>query len=180
MAEISSVSQTSPYFIATQEAAKQQAKQRKLQVKAERLQRKSFSSALRKSQEEQSLASEGLPPDIAGMDEEAAVIFLKDAVDIAGDELKSDQTLAALQNYRMKVGQLMKYLVRNNFEVLEHKRYGRNRKTGKAADSYVQIKLINEKLDRLTSDMLYNHAKNLDLLSRVEEINGLIIDVLAA
>ena len=114
------------------------------------------------------------------MDEEAAVIFLKDAVDIAGDELKSDQTLAALQNYRMKVGQLMKYLVRNNFEVLEHKRYGRNRKTGKAADSYVQIKLINEKLDRLTSDMLYNHAKNLDLLSRVEEINGLIIDVLAA
>ena len=180
MAEIGSVSQSSLYFAAAQAAAQQQAKQTKMQEKAERLQRKSFAASLRKTQEELSLASEGLPPEIAGMDEENAVIYLKDAVDIAGDELKVDQSLESLEKYRKKVGQFMKYLVRNNFEVLEHKRRGRNRRTGKSADPYVQIKLINEKLDRLTSDMLYNHANNLNLLSRIEEINGIIIDLLAA
>lgn len=180
MAEVGTVSPGSLYFAAAQAAAQQQAKQAKMQEKADRLQKKSFSASLKKSQEEFFLASEGLPPEIAGMDEESAIIFLKDAVDIAGDELKVSQDLVSMQNYRKKIGQFLKYLVRNNFEVIEHKRRGRNKRTGRLADPYVQIKLINEKLDHLTSDMLYNHSKNLQLLARVEEINGLIIDLLAA
>ena len=180
MADVGSVNQTSLYFAAAQAAAQQQARQTQQQGKSEKTGRTAFASSLKRQQEALSLASEGLPPEIAGMDEESAVVFLKDAVDIAGDELKEQQSLAAIENYRKKLSQFLKYLTRNNFEVIQHRRRGRNRKTGKAADPYIQIQLINQKLDHLTSDLLYNHSRNLNMLARVEEINGMIIDLLAA
>lgn len=141
--------------------------------------RPSFTASLKKSQEEVTLASEGLPTEIAGMDEEQAVIFLKDAVDIAGDDLKARQGLEQIETYRKKISQFLRYISRNNFEVIEHKRLGFSRK-GRPLDPQIQIKVINKKLEGLVSDMLYNHADNLKILAGVEEINGLIVDLLAA
>ena len=45
---------------------------------------------------------------------------------------------------------------------------------------YHQIQIINQKLNNLASDMLFNHSKNLNLLARLEEINGMIVDLIAA
>ncbi len=180
MADVGSVSQSSLYFVAAQAAAQQQAQQTRQQEKTNRAQQSRFASHLKRQQEEAALASEGLPPEIAGMDEESAIIFLKDAVDIAGDELKSNQSLETIERYRKKMSQLLKYVTRNNFEVLKLPRRGWRRKTGKAADPFVQIQLINQAINHLTSDLLYNHAKNLNILARIEEINGMIIDLLAA
>jgi uncharacterized protein len=175
MTAIETVNQ-SLYFSATaasQEFAKKTQKKEKLPGKT------SFSGILKKSQEEADLISEGLPPEIAGMEDEEALVFLKDEVDIAGDALKSNQGLAALEQYRKKISQLMKFITRNNFAVIEHKRHGFTRK-GRPVDPYIQIKVINDKINNLTTDMIYNHADNLRLLAGIEEINGLIIDLLAA
>lgn len=180
MADVGSVSPSSLYFAAAQAAAQQQAQQAKQQEKANRTQKAGFASHLKRQQEEIALANEGLPPEIAGMAEEDAIVFLKDAVDIAGDELKAEQSLEAIERYRKKMSQLLRYITRNNFEVLKIPRRGWRRKTGKAADPFVQVQLINQKIDHLTTDLLYNHAKNLNMLARVEEINGMIIDLLAS
>ncbi|MCR5723695.1 MAG: YaaR family protein [Treponema sp.] len=182
MADIGTLHQTSLYFAAAQTAAQQQAKQAKQQERTAKSARTGFASTLKRQQEALALANEGLPPEIAGMDTEEAVVFLKDAVDIAGDNLKAEQSLAAIEVYRKKLSQLLKYITRNNFEVLKQERRlpFRRRKSGKPAEPFIQIQLINQKLDHLTSDLLCNHSKNLNMLARVEEINGMIIDLLAS
>lgn len=177
---VESVSQSqSLYFAAAQSASQQLAKKESKKAGKASPIRLSFSETLKKSREEAQLTAEGLPPEIAGMDMEAAIVFLKDAADLASDELKSKQTPETIGNYRTKIGQFLKYVERNNFEVIEKRRFGRSRR-GRTLSPYYQIQVINQKLDNLTSDMLYNHSKNLNLLARIEEINGLIVDLIAA
>lgn len=185
MAEISSLSATnnqinsqSLFFAASQAAASQQmAQQAKKIEKKEKT--SAFASVFEKKREENNLLSEGLPPEIAGMSDDEAIVFLKDAMDLAGDELKQKQNLEAMEKYRKKVGQFMKYVARNNFEIITKRRFGRNRK-GKPVDPYVQIQIINQKLNQLANEMLILHGSNLRLLSRLEEVNGMIVDLLAA
>lgn len=174
MAEIQSLTSQSLYFAATQASAQQLAQQ----AKTEKKQKSAFATSLSLKQESAHLISEGLPPELAGMTDEEAIVFLKDAVDVAGDELQAQQTLEAMETYRKKVGQFMKFVVRNNFEFIRKKRFGRNRK-GKPVDPYCQIQIIDKKLNQLASEMLILHGKNLNLLAKLEEINGMIIDLLA-
>ena len=183
MAEISSlnsannqINSQSLYFAATQAASGQMAQQAK---KTRDTQKSSFATAFERRREEANLVSEGLPPEIAGMSEDEAIVFLKDAMDVAGDELKERQNLESMEKYRKKVSQFMKYVARNNFEVITKKRFGRNRK-GKPVDPYVQVQVINQKLNQLASEMLILHGANLKLLAKVEELNGLIVDLMAA
>jgi hypothetical protein len=42
-----------------------------------------------------------------------------------------------------------------------------------------QIQVIDQKLNQLAAEMLILHGANLNLLAKVEEINGMIIDLLA-
>ena len=179
MADIQSVntqlSSQSLYFAATQAASQQQAQQAK---KAEKKEKSAFASAFEKRKTEANLVSEGLPPELAGMSEEEAIVFLKDAMDMAGDELKARQDLASMEKYRRKVSQFMKYVAKNNFEIISKKRFGRNRK-GRPVDPYIQVQVIDQKLNQLTSEMLILHGANLNLLAKVEEIQGLIIDLMA-
>ena len=179
MADIQSVntqlSSQSLYFAATQAASQQQAQQAK---KAEKKEKSAFASAFEKRNAEANLVSEGLPPELAGMSEEEAIVFLKDAMDMAGDELKARQDLASMEKYRRKVSQFMKYVAKNNFEIISKKRFGRNRK-GRPVDPYIQVQVIDQKLNQLASEMLILHGANLNLLAKVEEIQGLIIDLMA-
>ena len=39
------------------------------------------------------------------------------------------------------------------------------------------MKVINTKLDKLISDLMYNQLKKLEILERVGEIKGLIVDL---
>lgn len=186
MAEINSLGNTanqinsqSLYFNATQMASQQMAQQARKSGETQKKTKSTFATVFERKREESNLVSEGLPPEIAGMDEDEAVVFLKDAMDLAGDELKARQNLESMENYRKKVSQFMKYVARNNFAVITKKRFGRNRK-GKPVDPYVQIQVIDQKLNQLASEMLILHGQNLRLLSKLEEINGLIIDLMAA
>ena len=73
----------------------------------------------------------------------------------------------------------MQFVIKNSFEIEKTDRRRINRRTEKKADPRIQIKIIDEKLNRLASDMLYVQKENLQLLARVEEINGLIVDLMA-
>lgn len=37
--------------------------------------------------------------------------------------------------------------------------------------------MINEKLDKLIADLMYNQLKKIDILKRIDEIKGLIVDL---
>ena len=182
MPSIDSVGSQAMYLAAAQAASQQAARNQQEKTKKQEQVGKAapppFLSALTKSSEEATLVQEGLPLEIAGMEMEEAIVFLKDAVEMAGDELKQRQDLASMEKYRQKVKQFMQFVVKNAFEVEKYQRRGFNRK-GRKMDPRVQVKIIDEKLNKLASEMMYLQKGNLKLLARVEEINGLIIDLIA-
>lgn len=171
---------SSLYFQAASMAAKAQAKSNGTDKtnKKQSIKKGSFSSAMQKSVEEASLASEGLPVEIAGMEPEEAIIFLKDAADIAADALKENQLPEYFTDYRKKVSQFLKYIVKNNFETKTTQRKGFNR-SGRPYNPQTQIYIIDQKLDEMARWMLYEHKRTLNMLAKIEEIQGMLVDLIA-
>lgn len=154
-------------------------KQKALQEskKAEKNQKATFKSVFQKMQETSDLVSQGLPPEIAGMETQEAVNFLKDAMDSAGEELKAFQSAENMEKFRRKASQFMKYIVKTNYNFVRTRPQKRLR-NGRVINSLYQIEIIDKKLNQLASEMLFTHRKDLNLLARVEEIQGLILDLL--
>lgn len=168
------------YYNATQAAANQAAAQAMAQKaeKEKNVKKPAFSSMVNKRQEENLLASQGLPPEIAGLSQEDALVFLKDQLDSAGDALSENPSGQSLENYKKAVSQFVKYMQKNNFDLEERKRPGRTR-TGKKRDPLVLVQTIDKKLEQLNYDIWYNHLDKLKLLEKIHEISGLVVDLTA-
>lgn len=170
------------FFNASQAVANQnafRAQKNSKSTKTQKTEKKAFSSALEKSIAEEEMRLAGLPAEIAGMDVEEAAIFLKDAADIAADKLKESQMPEVFAEYRRTVGQFIKFVVKNNYEVVKHAPSRLSQKRG-IKDPKTEIVVINQKLDELARWMLSSHRDQIDLLSRVDEINGLLVDLMAS
>lgn len=179
MSDVINSVNSSLYFSAAASAAQEIAKEASKKKRAEEAgKRLSFMDALKKNREAEEFVAAGFPPELAVMGTEEAVSFLKDRMDDAGDRFASEITPDAFSAYKFAVNQFVKYIVKNNFKVEEKNRTGipRRRKT----DPLVTIQVISEKLDKIATDMLSTHKKNLNALARVNEIQGLVIDLLAA
>ena len=185
MAEISSlnamnnqIGSQSLYFAATQAASQQAVQQAKKTRETPKKQKSAFASSLEKRRAEAELISEGFPVEIAGLSQEDAIVFLKDALDMAGDELKTHQNLEAMEKYRKKVSQFMKYIVKINYNFITT-REQKKLISGRVIKPMYQIQVIDQKLNQLAAEMMILHGANLNLLAKLEEINGLIVDLMA-
>ncbi|MGN0729822.1 YaaR family protein [Treponema sp.] len=147
--------------------------------KTDKTRRKIFSSAMEKAKEEFELQKDGFPREIAGLDTEEAAIYLKDQADMAADRLKETQTPEEFANYRKKIQQFLKYIEKNNFEVKKRERRGFSKK-GKPLEPQFKIVAINEKLDEMARWLLNSHRETLGMLSRINEISGLLVDLMAS
>ncbi len=166
------------YYNATQAAQSQVASDAlRRKEKEQGVKRPLFSSLVQKNLEQNSLTAAGLPAEIAGMSQEEAIIFLKDQLDIAGDELGQFGSSERFEKYKKAVGQFIRYIEKNNYALEEHRRPGLRR--GKRREPLVLIQTINQKLDHLAFDIWYNHLDKLKLLEKIHEINGLIVDLSA-
>ena len=171
------------YYNATQAAAGQAAAQAAAQNarKAEKdkaVKKPAFSSMVEKRAAENLLASQGLPPEIAGLSQENALVWLKDQLDMAGDALSESASGQTFENYKKAVSQFVKFMQKNNFVVEERKRFGWTR-TGKKKDPAILIQTIDKKLEQLNYEIWYSHLDKLKLLEKVHEINGLVVDLTA-
>ena len=133
---------------------------------------------MERTQEEYKLKQEGLPPEIAGMAPEQAAVFLKDAADIAAEKLKSSQLPENFADYRKKVSQFLKYIVKTNYTVYQQKHTGSTRK-GRKFEPHTQIQMVNKKLEELAQWMIHEHSDTLQMLAKLDEINGLLVDLMA-
>jgi len=166
------------YFTAVSSAAGEAAREAKKKEKSGARQKAGiFSAMLKKNEEANELASAGLPVEIAGMSAEDAVVFLKDRVTTAGDKLVDSMSEDAFAEYRRAVSALMKYVVKYSFELEEFRMPNRRTKKEKVV---VQLRIVDEKLNDLASEILANQIDKLLILKRVEEIQGLLVDVLAS
>lgn len=145
--------------------------------KTDKTKKSTFTSAMEQLQKENQLKSEGLPPEIALMTAEEAVVFLKDEADIAADQLRDHITPENYKNYRQKISQFMKYIAKNNYKVEMHKSSVKNPRTRKFLDPKMTITVINENLEKMAQWLISSQKDTINMLKKINEIQGLIIDL---
>jgi len=176
----------SAYYGGLQGATSQAAKENKKE-KIDKSGRVKFSELLKSKNHAENVQDTEFPPEIADMSIEDAAVFLRDAVDIAGNAVSSSATTENLMNFKKAVKQFIEFVVLNNYEVKTKSRRGSSQPMQyfskyntklRPKDPRIIIPVINEKLDAMTRAMLMDHKNNLQLLAQVNEIKGLIIDLM--
>jgi uncharacterized protein YaaR (DUF327 family) len=99
---------------------------------------------------------------------------LLDAVHEAGDHLKENPTVDLVQAYKKAVRDFVHYVVERSYAI-EQKSSGRNILK---RNIYYRVAVIDESLERLAAEILRNQRDKLEILKRVDEINGMIVDLL--
>lgn len=102
------------------------------------------------------------------------LVELLDEVHEAGDELKSAQNLQNIKKYKSAVKAFLTFVV-DRMLAVEENQSGVNILKRKR---FTQIKVIDRQLERLVKDILQNQAEQLEILSKIDEINGLLVDLL--
>ena len=181
----------STYYGGLQNATSQAAKNAQKEKTASTSKVK-FSDILKtgsKTQAERETEAAGFPAEIANMSIEEAAVFLKDAVDTAGNKLAESATTENIMAFRDSVQMFIKYIVNNNY--IEHKKtirgfsnpaqfFSKYNQKKRPKDPRVIIQTINQKLDSMVRDTLTVQASNLKILERANEIKGLIVDLMQA
>jgi uncharacterized protein YaaR (DUF327 family) len=129
-----------------------------------------FSSILHTAAETEETAEFGIDPEAAN----ETLHEILDDVSALGEALVQTPTLENVRRYRDGIRQFMKYLVRNVLEV-EERTSGANVLKRK---KYLLVKTVDEKLEALAKGFLSAQKAPLDLAGRINEINGLLIDLL--
>jgi uncharacterized protein YaaR (DUF327 family) len=131
-----------------------------------------FRAVLGKAVEEAggSGASSALGP--ADFSEEGLESLL-DEVHETGDRLKENPSVDLVQAYKKAVRDFVHYVVERSFAV-EQKTSGRNILKRNA---YFRVSVIDESLEKLAAEILRNQRDNLEILRRVDEINGMLVDL---
>ncbi len=115
--------------------------------------------------------SSSASPD-AGIEDGVAGELL-DAVFAAGDRLKKRGDSGSLAGYRDAVRRFLGAVVRRGLDVEEHT-------SGSSIlrrKRYTLVQIIDSKLEQLAAGMVSIQREQLDLLARVDEINGMLIDL---
>ena len=197
MAEIDSLN-ASYYYSGVQNASNEKIKRNTKKEEIQKAGRTSKFEELLKEKEEVSaqFVTEGLPPEVAKMSIDDAAVYLADAVSMAGNNFSEEQTQENLENFKRSVGQFIRFIVSNNFDVSAHRRKNRVGKEMMSASRTMffsdytipphkenpryKINIINEKLDALAQETLSSQMNNLKILAQVNEIKGLIVDLMSA
>jgi len=101
---------------------------------------------------------------------------LLDSIHEAGDALKDIPTLQNVKTYKSAVSKFLNFIVKNSLETKTTA--GSNFNPLKKQKKYTIIRVVDEKLERLAAGVLQNQSDKLYILEKIEEINGLIVNLL--
>lgn len=199
MAEIDSINGNlnSLYYAGVQNTSSNGVNRNQKKEEIDKTRKTKFSDLLKKKEEaEPEFSTVGLPAEIAKMSMDEAAVFLKDAVDMAGNELSEELSKENIQKFKTAVGQFVLFVVRNNYEISSRRKKNRfghdlivpsrtNFFSNYAIPPHVidpkyQISVINKKLDEMTQATLENQIDNLKILTQMNEIKGLIVDLMSS
>jgi len=113
---------------------------------------------------------------------------LMDDVRSSGDILKSRPLPEEIMRYKQAVRNFINYIIQNTYSLdyeegllNKYKPSYKGRRTAPGADKFqmhTKISVIDKKLEDLAAMLLSNQKYQLELVSRLEEIKGLLIDLL--
>ena len=197
MAEIDSLG-ANYYYSGVQNASNEAIKRntKKEEVRKTASKKLDFGKLLKGQEvEEPQFVAAGLPPEVASMSIDEAAVYLADAVGNAGNDFSGEQTQENLEKFKTAVSNFIRFVVVNNYEVNIRQKKTRPGKAGQPSRLFVfsdytvptqkknprySIEIINKKLDALARETLSNQASNLKILAQVDEIKGLIVDLMSS
>ena len=100
-------------------------------------------------------------------------LLITDITD-AGKKLSEHMDIGDLKRYRGLVGEFINEVVTNSHEFSRENfldRRGRHR-------VYGIVRLVNRELDELAQDLLKNEKNQIAILDRVDQIRGLLLDII--
>jgi uncharacterized protein YaaR (DUF327 family) len=114
---------------------------------------------------------------------------LLDAVRSTGDDLGQRPFPEEILRYKKAVRNFLHYVVQNGYELEEHIGVPNSQKPGykgslwepaaKNAKGYHVIQVVDQKLEQLAAGILEGQVSQLELLSKLEEIKGLLVDLIS-
>ena len=136
------------------------------------------SPSLFESYVESEVLTAGAVKGIDAFDEDSDLEDLLDDVHQQGEQLIKENSLAAIEAYKKSVRNFIHYVIQQAIKVesLEGAKFNRFKPSNKQK-RYTLISVIDDKLDKLAAGVLMNQGKQLNLLAKVEEINGLLVDL---
>ena len=99
---------------------------------------------------------------------------LLDYVHQVGEDLKTNTNVSNIMKYKTVVKRFIKIIVNKSLIIEEHSS-GINILKRKR---FTIIQVINKKLERLAAGVLHEQREQLEILRKVDEINGLLVDLL--
>lgn len=139
--------------------------------KKEKIKKKSFGLFSEKMKEAEGAA------DRAVLDGSETLEKLMDDVFVQGEKLVNDPALGNLKAYKKSVGLFFKYVIKNGLSYAVKE--GRLNPVTFERKCYSLISVVNSKLDSIARGVLTEQRAQLNLLETVEEINGLIVDLVS-
>ena len=127
-----------------------------------------FSSLLGRAESERATYLEPIEPS------EDSLEGLLDEIYEIGESLKGDPTLENLRRYKGAVKSFFEKVVKRSIRV-EERLSGANILKRK---KYLLLQVIDRKLEQLAASVVSNQRENLDLLEKIDEIHGLLVDLL--
>jgi uncharacterized protein YaaR (DUF327 family) len=113
---------------------------------------------------------------------------LMDAVHSAGDSLRNHPLPGEVMRYKKAVKDFLHYVVENTYAIEQEIGIPNSLKPGfnkprsspeaKERKNYQMIQVVDRKLDQLAAAILAGQSTQLEILSRLEEITGILVDLL--
>jgi uncharacterized protein YaaR (DUF327 family) len=117
---------------------------------------------------------------IDAFDEDSDLEDLLDDVHQNGENLLKDPSLSSIELYKKSVRNFIHYVLEQAIKVesIEGAKFNRFKPSNKQK-RYTLISVIDDKLDKLAAGILMNQGRQMNLLAKVEEINGLLVDLIS-
>lgn len=104
---------------------------------------------------------------------EQYIAELTQKIDEQGARLAKRADIGEMERYRMLISELLNEVVGNAYAVNKEKIFDSKGKQ----KIYITVNKINEKLEKMARDIISGNMEKLELISSIDEIRGLIIDV---
>jgi len=117
----------------------------------------------------------------AAIDENVSLETLLDNVHSIGEKLIEKPFIANIKEYKQAVRRFMAYVVKNTFlseSEIEKKKYMKNGFPYVDEKKWTNIKVVDEKLEKLAFYILQNQKGQLTILKKIEEIEGILVDLM--
>ena len=144
-------------------------------TKSTKLGKTSFSGSLDKASSDTASSAGIHLSSMPSLDGTESLEDLLDDVHETGEALKKDPVFGPLSEYKDSVRRFLRYILENGME-LGQVTGVRNPKTMQQK-KYVIIRIIDDRLESLAAHVLKGQADQLEILRRVDEIHGMLVDL---